>query len=139
MDAWDGGTGVDSAVLTLAHDRLEAGCAPVGVFAELAAETGDWYASVWAVCLALGIPASDVERRLGHGMAEIATEFHPGEEELCGEVLETVGLFDVPRPLDERGTEIEYLLRAAVGALGGMPSGHAVTRSRFPADSSGVN
>ncbi|MEU1202488.1 hypothetical protein ABZ446_40605 [Streptomyces sp. NPDC005813] len=130
MDAWDGAAGVDSASLTLAHERLEAGCAPVAVFAELAARTGDWHLSAWAVCLALGIPAPDVAGRFARGMGDIATEFHPGEEELCGEVMETVGLFDVPRPLDERGTEIARLLTTAAGALGGMPSGHALTLSR---------
>ncbi|WP_345657684.1 hypothetical protein [Streptomyces siamensis] len=130
MDAWDGTAGVDGASPTLAHERLEAGCAPVAVFAELAARTGDWPLSAWAVCLALGIPAPDVAGRFARGMGGIATEFHPGEEELCGEVLETVGLFDVPRPLDERGTEIACLLTTAAGALGGMPSGRALTLSR---------
>ncbi|MHB9854397.1 hypothetical protein ACSYGO_34865 [Streptomyces krungchingensis] len=130
MDGWDGTAGVDGASLTLAHERLEAGRAPVAVFAELAARTGDWHRSAWAVCLALGIPAPEVAGRFARGMGDIATEFHQGEEELCGEVLDTVGLFDVPRPLDERGTEIARLLATAAGALGGMPSGHALTLSR---------
>ncbi|PBC60549.1 hypothetical protein BKI49_29025 [Streptomyces sp. Tue6028] len=130
MDAWDGAAGVDSASLTLAHERLGAGWASVAVFAELAARTGDWHRSAWAVCLALGIPAPDVAGRFARGMGDVATEFHQGEEELCGEVLETVGLFDVPRPLDERGTEIAGLPATAAGALGGMPSGHALTLSR---------
>ncbi|MDX3073254.1 hypothetical protein [Streptomyces sp. MI02-7b] len=122
---------MESALLRSAHELLEAGHAPVAAFADLAAETGDWNASARAVCLALGIPAPDVEQRLGRaGVAALAAEFHPGEEDLCGEVLDTVGLFDVPRPLDERGTEIKRLLSTAAGALGGIPSGHALSLSR---------
>lgn len=130
MRTADSGTVADGALVMRARSSLEAGGAPVRVFAELAAQTGDWTASVWAVCLALEVPASDVKQRLGHGAGEFPSHFHPGEEVLCGEVLESVGLFDVPRPLGERGTEIQRLLKAAMGASGGLRSGHALGLSR---------
>jgi hypothetical protein len=130
MGTADGESGTDVALVMSARSRLEAGCAPAEVYAELATDTQDGLAAAWAVCLALGIPAIDVRHRLGHGVAELPSRFHPGEEALCGEAFEAVGMFDVPRPPSERGTEAERLLNVALGALGGLRSGHALSLSR---------
>ncbi|MFD5633572.1 hypothetical protein ACFWJM_05425 [Streptomyces sp. NPDC127077] len=121
--------GGDRVLVTVAGDRLREGVPPVGVFAELAARTGDWDGAVRAVCLALGLSAPDL-RRLGPDSHEIYSEFGPGEEDLCGKVLEIHGVFDVPRLLDERETEVQCLLRNAFGASGGIATGRALALAR---------
>lgn len=72
-------------------------------------------------------------RLLGSDPRELYSEFGPGEEDLCGWVLELHGVFDVPRLLDEREEEVQRLLRDAFGASGGIASGVALglTRSLF--------
>ncbi|MFF2364021.1 hypothetical protein ACFVU0_15120 [Streptomyces sp. NPDC058122] len=121
--------GGDRVLVAVAGDRLREGVPPVGVFAELAARTEDWDGAVWAVCLALGLSAPDL-RGLGPDSHEIYSEFGPGEEDLCGKVLEIHGVFDVPRLLDERETEVQRLLRSAFGASGGIATGRALSLAR---------
>ncbi|MFD0269455.1 hypothetical protein ACFVGY_23230 [Streptomyces sp. NPDC127106] len=123
----DGGGAVvvDEALVAQARDLLAEPADPVAVFAVLAARTGDGPGSVWAVCLALGIPAAAVARRLGSSSEELLGEFAPGEETELGEFLELLGCFDVPRSLDAREAEVLALLNAARRALGGVGSGVA--------------
>ncbi|MEU8775425.1 hypothetical protein [Streptomyces sp. NPDC048606] len=124
-------TGVTDALVEAAGEGLRAGATPVAVFAELAARSTDWPAAARAVCLALGVSAEEVDRRLGpRSRHAFLRDFEAGEEEACGELLELVGAFDVPRPLDERGQEIRRLLSAAVRASGGLGGGHALSLSR---------
>ncbi|MFE2296966.1 hypothetical protein ACFXAW_02070 [Streptomyces sp. NPDC059445] len=117
--------GCDPASVALAGDRLREGVRPVDVFAEIASRTGDWDGAVWAVCLALGLSAPDM-RLLGSDPREVYAEFRPGEEDLCGRVLEMHGVFDVPRLLDERESEVRRLLKEAFGASGGISTGVAL-------------
>ncbi|KPC62104.1 hypothetical protein ADL29_20165 [Streptomyces chattanoogensis] len=76
------------------------------------------------MCLALGVPRADAEQRLD-GSDELLDELNPGEERMGGEILETLGVFDVDRSLDERGEEIKRWLGTAIGAHGTFGSGHA--------------
>ncbi|AXG79244.1 hypothetical protein [Streptomyces paludis] len=113
-----------------ARTTLGAGATAVEVFAVLAERTADWHATALAVCLALGIPATEAERRLDEEFAGLCEEFQPGEETECAGVLEMTGLFDVPRTLDPQDEEVKRLLQTAIGALGKLRSGHAFSLSR---------
>ncbi|WP_406461273.1 hypothetical protein OHB07_05825 [Streptomyces sp. NBC_00111] len=126
----DQGIGARGALVAEAGNMLREGREPAGVFAELAVRTGDGPSAVTAVCLALGLPPSEVEARLDGEAGEFVRIFSAGEEDVCGEVLETSGVFDVPRTLDERGTETRRLLGVAVAAAGPLGSGYAFRLSR---------
>lgn len=127
----DQGISARGALVEAAGNMLRKGREPAGVFAELAARTGDGPSAVTAVCLALGLPPSEVEARLDGEAGEFVTLFSAGEEDVCGEVLETSGVFDVPRTPDERGTETRRLLGVAVAAAGPLGSGYAFRLSRL--------
>ncbi|MEU2392728.1 hypothetical protein [Streptomyces sp. NPDC007369] len=116
--------------VALARRLLAEGQGPVGVFAGLAVRSGDRNAAVRAVCRALGVPDARVQEQLGR-TAELFAEFGPDEEESLGELLELLGVFDVPRTLDEREQEVLRLLKTAGGALGGIRGGvfHGLSRS----------
>ncbi|MFI9786945.1 hypothetical protein ACIHEI_26085 [Kitasatospora sp. NPDC051984] len=58
------------------------------------------------------------------------SQFRVGEGALYGELLETVGVFDIHRQLDARELAVAERLRAAVAAMGGLGSGHALGLSR---------
>ncbi|MFJ9453814.1 hypothetical protein ACIRST_01935 [Kitasatospora sp. NPDC101447] len=45
-------------------------------------------------------------------------------------LLERIGAFDVPEELDERAQAVTEHLRAALGAMGGIGSGHGAGLSR---------
>ncbi|MFF4698032.1 hypothetical protein [Streptomyces chattanoogensis] len=107
-----------------ARAALGAGVPAVDVFAELALKAADLQSAALAVCLALGVPRADAEQRLD-GSDELLDELNPGEERTGGEILETLGVFDVDRSLDERGEEIKRWLGTAIGAHGTFGSGHA--------------
>jgi hypothetical protein len=124
-----GESGVEGALVTMARERLRTGAAPAVVCGELAVRTPRWSDAALAVGLARGIPEAELRERLA-GDQQWQDEFHPGEEEEYGELLEMHGVFDVPRQLDEREEVISGHLRAAWAAMGGMGSGHAVGLSR---------
>ncbi|MFC9429831.1 hypothetical protein [Streptomyces sp. NPDC056987] len=124
------GADTDGWLVGEARTKLEAGATAVEVFAALAERTADWHATALAVCLALGIPATEVERRLDEEFAGLCEEFRPGEETECAGLLEMTGLFDVPRTLDPQGEEVKRLLQTAISALGRLRSGHAFSLSR---------
>ncbi|MGW4686308.1 hypothetical protein ACWEPM_15595 [Streptomyces sp. NPDC004244] len=127
--AADGGARPDPDTVALARRLLAEGQGPVGVFAGLAARSGDRSAAAWAVCEALGVADARVREELGRA-AELFAEFGPDEDDLLGELLEMLGLFDVPRALDGREQEVLGLLQAAGAALGGIRGGvgHGLSR-----------
>ncbi|GAA2086245.1 hypothetical protein GCM10009759_06820 [Kitasatospora saccharophila] len=122
-------SGVDGSLVATARERLRTGAAPAVVCGELAARTPRWSDAALAVGLARGIPEAELRERLAGGR-QWQDEFHPGEEEEYGELLEMHGVFDVPKQLDEREEVIAGHLRAAWAAMGGMGGGYAVGLSR---------
>ncbi|MFJ3631211.1 hypothetical protein [Streptomyces sp. NPDC090112] len=107
-----------------AREALSVGLTPVDVYAGLAAGTGDRRGAALTVCDALGIPRPDAESRL-RGTEELWDGFGPDEEQLVGELLDLVGLFDVHTTLDEPGEHLRTLMNRARAALGGIASGAA--------------
>ncbi|WP_143681734.1 hypothetical protein [Actinacidiphila glaucinigra] len=126
-----GGTDVIEALSVAARERLRAGATPAAVCSELAARTRWWWDAVLAVGQALGIPESELLRRLHSDPERVQGELHPGEEELYGELMEMHGVFDVARQFDERELLIAEHLRTAIGAMGGVASGRALGLSRW--------
>ncbi|MFD7630976.1 hypothetical protein ACFV7Q_33975 [Streptomyces sp. NPDC059851] len=120
----------DADTVAQARRLLAEGQGPVGVFAGLALRSGDRPAAVWAVCRALGVPDARVRERLGRVAEALFAEYGPDEEESVGELLELLGVFDVPRTLDGHEQEVLGLLKTAGAALGGISSGVAHGLSR---------
>ncbi|MER6479007.1 hypothetical protein [Streptomyces filamentosus] len=125
-----GGADVIEALGAAAGERLRAGAAPGAVCGELAARTRWWWDAALGVGRALGIPEPELLDRLRRDPGEVQDELGPGEEELYGELMEELGVFDVAARLDERELLIAERLRAAVRAMGGVASGHAQALSR---------
>ncbi|MFD5537049.1 hypothetical protein ACFWIJ_04125 [Streptomyces sp. NPDC127079] len=126
-----GGADVVEALSTAARQRLRAGAAPAAVCGELAEQTRWWWDAALAVGQALGIPEAELLRRLHSEPDQTQSEFRPGEENLYGELLETAGVFDVPKQLDGTELAIAKHLRSAMGAMGGVASGHGLGLSRW--------
>ncbi|MER6362416.1 hypothetical protein [Kitasatospora sp. NPDC001527] len=84
-----------------------------------------------------------MRRRLHAAPEQVRGGLRPGEEQVYGELLGTIGVFDLPRRLDARERAIAEHLRAAVRAMGGVASGHAALLARRlaagePADAFGT-
>ncbi|MFB7948869.1 hypothetical protein ACFC6L_28595 [Kitasatospora phosalacinea] len=127
----DGENGENGAPLVAAaREGLRAGAGPGVVCGELARRVRRWSDAAFAVGRALDIPEADLRQRLGADPELIQAEFRPGEEEDYGFLLESVGVFDVPKQLDERESMIAEHLHAAWAAQGGLGSGHAANLSR---------
>ncbi|MEU5310515.1 hypothetical protein [Streptomyces sp. NPDC021562] len=126
-----GGADVIEAMSMAARERLRAGAAPAVVCGELAEQTRWWWDAALAVGQAMGIPEAELLRRLHSEPDQVQSEFRRGEENLYGEILETVGVFDVARGLDGRELVIAQHLRAAMDAMGGVASGHGLGLSRW--------
>ncbi|MYX01882.1 MULTISPECIES: hypothetical protein [unclassified Streptomyces] len=125
-----GGSEVIDALGAAAGERLREGATPAAVCGELAAQTPWWWDAVLAVGQTLGLPESELLRRLHGEPDRVQGEFRPGEEDLYGELMETLGVFDVAKQLDERELLIVEQLRSAMGAMGGVASGRALGLSR---------
>ncbi|MFF0393272.1 hypothetical protein ACFYS8_31930 [Kitasatospora sp. NPDC004615] len=108
-----------------ARERLRSGAEPAVVCGELAVRTVRWWDAAVAVGLAMGIPEQELRRRLHDDPDEMQSPFEDGDEALYGELLEMAGVFDIHRQLDARESAVEKRLRAAMGAMGGLGSGHA--------------
>jgi hypothetical protein len=119
------------ALARRAQAGLRAGGTPCAVFVDLAAGTLDYRATALAVCAAAGIPRVQFEQRWADTSEQLLPEIQPGQEALLGEVLETLGLFDVHRPLDEHEQQARRHMKLAMAAVGWWPSGYAVRLSRW--------
>ncbi|MEV8449099.1 hypothetical protein [Streptomyces parvus] len=127
------GVGRDAAGEALAEaarERLRSGAAPAAVCGELAARAGSWWGAALAVGRARGISEPELRRRLHADPDKLRREFRTGEEELYGEFLAGLGVFDVPARLDERELVVAEHLRTAIRAMGGVASGRALGLSR---------
>ncbi|MFJ7274124.1 hypothetical protein [Kitasatospora sp. NPDC098663] len=109
--------------LTARH-LFDTGSTPADAYATLARRTGQPLRSARAVCIALGIPAADTQRRLDDCFDALLASPRPGSEADTGELLEALGVFDVPKTPDDRDLAVIDLFLAAIDALGGIRAGH---------------
>ncbi|MFJ6616565.1 hypothetical protein ACIQOW_03145 [Kitasatospora sp. NPDC091335] len=96
---------------TLARHALTRGHTPAATYALLTKRSGKPLPSARAVCLALTIPLAETTRRLTECHDALLTDPRPGAETDTGEVLEALGIFDVPKSLTD--TELTYALTQA--------------------------
>ncbi|MFI6156915.1 hypothetical protein ACIBCA_30005 [Kitasatospora sp. NPDC051170] len=109
--------------LTARH-LFDTGSTPAEVYANLARRTRDPLRSARAVCAALTIPATEANHRLDECYHALLANPRPGSESDTGELLEALGIFDIPKQLDDRETAIVELFLTAIDALGGIRAGH---------------
>ncbi|MFJ9840057.1 hypothetical protein ACIRYZ_06235 [Kitasatospora sp. NPDC101155] len=109
--------------LTARH-LFDTGSTPAEVYANLARRTRQPLRSARAVCAALAIPAAEVNHRLNDRYDALLANPRPGSEADTGELLEALGVFDVPKTLDARDQTIVDLFLTAIDAMGGIRAGH---------------
>ncbi|MFF2143173.1 hypothetical protein [Kitasatospora sp. NPDC058190] len=90
----------------------------------LARRTREPLRSARAVCAALAIPAAEVNRRPSDCYGALLANPRPDSEADTGELLEALGVFDVPKNLDARDLAIVELFLIAIDAMGGIRAGH---------------
>ncbi|MFE7588381.1 hypothetical protein ACFU6K_03200 [Kitasatospora sp. NPDC057512] len=109
---------------TIARHALSRGRTPADTYALLARRTRRPLPSARAVCLALTIPLAETTRRLNDCYDALLADHHPGEETDTGELLEAIGVFDIPKSLtDTELTIVDHLL-TAIDAHGSLRPGH---------------
>ncbi|MER7757651.1 hypothetical protein [Kitasatospora sp. NPDC097643] len=111
-------------LLTLAQHALARGSTAAEVYAFLARRSRKPLPAARAVCLALDIPLAEAARRLNDCYAALLANPRPGTESDTGELLEALGVFDIPKALDARDLAIVDLFLTAIDALGGIRAGH---------------
>ncbi|WP_371519127.1 hypothetical protein [Kitasatospora sp. NBC_01300] len=109
--------------LTARH-LFDTGSTPADTYATLARRTRQPLRSARAVCTALGIPAAETQRRLDDCYDALLANPRPGTENDTGELLEALGVFDIPKPLDATELAVVDLFLAAIDAMGGIRAGH---------------
>ncbi|MFJ9691861.1 hypothetical protein [Kitasatospora sp. NPDC101183] len=115
--------------LTARH-LLHTGATPAETYANLARRTRQPLRSARAVCAALTIPATEANHRLDDCYHALLANPRPGSEADTGELLEALGVFDIPKPLDDREQAIADLLTTAITTHNAIRAGrhHALTR-----------
>ncbi|MFJ2864348.1 hypothetical protein [Kitasatospora sp. NPDC087314] len=109
--------------LTARH-LFDTGSTPADAYAALARRTREPVRSARAVCIALGIPAAETQLRLDDCYDALLTNPRPGSEADTGELLEALGVFDVPKTLSPTELAVVGLFLTAIDALGGIRAGH---------------
>ncbi|MFE7594196.1 hypothetical protein ACFU6K_32810 [Kitasatospora sp. NPDC057512] len=109
---------------TLARHALSRGRTPADTYALLARRTREPLPSARAVCLALTIPLAETTRRLNDCYDALLADHHPGDETDTGELLEALGVFDIPKSLTDTELAVVDQLLAAVDAHGSLRPGH---------------
>ncbi|MFH8386576.1 hypothetical protein ACH4E7_37565 [Kitasatospora sp. NPDC018058] len=115
---------MQSPLLTLARHALSQGSTPAEAYTLLARCTGKPLPSARAVCLALDIPLAEATCRLNDCYDALLAGPRPDSEADTGELLEALGVFDIPKTLDARDRTIVDLFLAAIDAMGGIRAGH---------------
>ncbi|MEU8925451.1 hypothetical protein AB0D10_31725 [Kitasatospora sp. NPDC048545] len=113
--------------MRLAHTArhlLDTAVTPAAAYATLARRTGHPLRAAQAVCAALGIPAAEATRRLDDCLAALLAHPRPGSEADTGELLEALGVFDVPATLTDTDRAVIDLFLVAIDAMGGIRAGH---------------
>ncbi|MFE4974380.1 hypothetical protein ACFRAR_20015 [Kitasatospora sp. NPDC056651] len=109
---------------TLARHTLSRGATPAATYALLARLGHKPVPCAQAVCLALDIPLPDITRRLDECHDALLANPRPNTEADTGEVLEALGVFDVPATLTPTQHTVIALLTTAVNAHGNLRPGH---------------
>ncbi|MEV7022888.1 hypothetical protein [Kitasatospora sp. NPDC093558] len=110
---------------TLARRLFDTGATPADAYATLARRTREPATAARAVCLALGIPADETTRRIDECHSALLADPRPDSEADTGELLEALGVFDVPVPLDARDLAVVDQFLIAIDALGAsIRAGH---------------
>ncbi|MGA5819496.1 hypothetical protein ACPC54_16770 [Kitasatospora sp. NPDC094028] len=109
--------------LTARH-LLDTGATPAETYATLARRTREPLRSARAVCTALNIPAAEMDRRLDDCYDALLANPRPNSEADTGELLEALGVFDIPKQLTPHELAIVDLFLAAIDAMGGIRAGH---------------
>ncbi|MEU3567961.1 hypothetical protein AB0E96_05940 [Kitasatospora sp. NPDC036755] len=109
---------------TLARHALSRGRTPADTYALLARRTREPLPSARAVCLALTIPLAETGRRLNDCYDALLADHHPNSETDTGELLEALGVFDVPKSLTDTELAVVDHLLTAIDAHGSLRPGH---------------
>ncbi|MGW1177243.1 hypothetical protein ACWD4P_26460 [Kitasatospora sp. NPDC002543] len=109
---------------TLARHTLSRGATPAATYALLARLGHPPLPVARAVCLALDIPHAETTRRLADCYDALLADPRPDTENDTGELLEALGVFDIPKSLTDTELTIVDLLLTAIDALGGIRPGH---------------
>ncbi|MEV7771982.1 hypothetical protein [Kitasatospora sp. NPDC086791] len=109
---------------TIARHALSRGTTPAAAYALLARRTREPLPSARAVCLALSIPLAETTRRLDDCYDALLANPRPNSETDTGELLEALGVFDVPKTLTPTERTVVAHFLTAVDAMGGIRPGH---------------
>ncbi|MFF2146711.1 hypothetical protein [Kitasatospora sp. NPDC058190] len=109
---------------TLARHALDRGHTPAATYAILARRTREPLPAARAVCLALDIPHAETTRRLDDCYDALLAVPRPGAEADTGELLEALGVFDIPKTPTPTDQGVIDLFLTAVDAMGGIRAGH---------------
>ncbi|MFE6053210.1 hypothetical protein ACFQ6N_20820 [Kitasatospora sp. NPDC056446] len=112
------------SLTALARHALARGHTPAATYALLARRSRRPLPSARAVCLALGVPLADAARRLDDCHDALLADPRPSSETDTGELLEALGVFDVPKPLTPTELAVVAQFLTAVDAMGGIRPGH---------------
>ncbi|MEV7187589.1 hypothetical protein [Kitasatospora sp. NPDC093102] len=116
---------------TLARHALSRGTTPAATYALLARRTHKPLPSARAVCLALTIPLAETTRRLNDCYDALLANPRPNSETDTGELLEALGVFDIPASLTDTELAIVDHFLTAIDAMGGIRPGHQHGLSRW--------
>ncbi|MGW3230155.1 hypothetical protein [Kitasatospora sp. NPDC001095] len=109
---------------TLARHTLSRGATPAATYALLARLGHRPLPVARAVCLALDIPHAETTRRLADCYDALLAEHHPDSASDTGELLEALGVFDVPKSLTDTELAVVEHFLVAMDAMGGIRPGH---------------
>ncbi|MFI2611018.1 hypothetical protein [Kitasatospora sp. NPDC018619] len=109
---------------TLARHTLSRGATPAATYALLARLGHQPLPTARAVCLALDIPQAETSRRLADCYDALLADPRPDTENDTGELLEALGVFDVPKTLTEAELAVVEHFLTAMEAIGGIRPGH---------------
>ncbi|MET8541645.1 hypothetical protein ABZW03_13475 [Kitasatospora sp. NPDC004799] len=109
---------------TLARHTLSRGATPAATYALLARLGHQPLPTARAVCLALDIPLAETTRRLADCYDALLADPRPNAEADTGELLEALGVFDIPKSLTDTELAVVDHFLTAVDAMGGIRPGH---------------
>ncbi|MFJ9444470.1 hypothetical protein ACIRRH_21705 [Kitasatospora sp. NPDC101235] len=108
----------------LARHTLSRGATPATTYALLARLGHQPLTCARAVCHALDIPAAETTLRLADCHDALLADPRPDSEDDTGELLEALGVFDIPKTLNPTELAVVDLFQTAIDAIGGIRPGH---------------
>ncbi|MFE7595034.1 hypothetical protein ACFU6K_37090 [Kitasatospora sp. NPDC057512] len=109
---------------TLARHALSRGATPAATYALIARLGHPPLPVARAVCLALDIPLAETTRRLAECYDALLADPRPDSENDTGELLEALGVFDIPKSLTDTELAVVEQFLVAIDAMGGIRPGH---------------